>query len=176
MHGFGYAAALALALVFFVAAAGKLRSRSATTLTFRSLGLPAPLATAVPAIELALAAGLALEPGWSAAVALGVLAAFSTFLTRALRRGVVVPCNCFGSASDAPLSSVDLLRNVVLAAAAIAALTASTPTMPSAAAVITVAALALAARLGLTTVRGREERQGTVEPGTNGSRKDGRHP
>jgi len=130
MHGLGYAAALLLALVFFVAAVAKLRDRPGTARAFAGLGLPARAAIAAPVMELVLVAGLVLVPGWAAAAALALLAAFTTFLARAVRAGVVVPCNCFGSARRAPVSWVELLRNALLAVLAVVALTASGPTWP----------------------------------------------
>jgi hypothetical protein len=151
MDGLGYAAALLLACVFLAAAVSKLVDRDTTIESFRALGLPPVLATAVPLVELALAAGLVLAPGWSAAVTLGVLAALTTFVARAIRHGVTAPCGCFGSSASAPLSAVTLLRNVLLAAAAGVALTASGPTLPSAGAVLVTAGALIAATAVLVT-------------------------
>lgn len=146
MDGIGYAAALLLAVVFARAGVRKLDDRVGTARTFAALGLPAAAAAgAVPAFELLLALGLLLVPGWAAAGALALLAAFSTFLTRSVRAGVRVPCNCFGSARQTPVSWVDLARNAMLAVAGIAALTAARPTVPGLGAVALVVVAAVLA-------------------------------
>jgi uncharacterized membrane protein YphA (DoxX/SURF4 family) len=151
--GLAYLAALLLAGVFALAGATKLRDRRDTTQSFRALGLPPGLASAVPVVELLLAAGLVVAPGWSAAVALALLAAFTTFLARAVRDGVAAPCNCFGSTGRSAVSAVELVRNLLLAAVAVAALTADGPRRPSFAAVgLAVVAVALG-RVALIALR-----------------------
>jgi uncharacterized membrane protein YphA (DoxX/SURF4 family) len=124
-----YAAAALLAAVFAWAGAAKLRQAAVTERTFRAFGLPAPavLARGVPLVELGLAAGLVVAPGWAAAVALAVLAGFTTVLLRAMRAGVEVGCGCFGTARREPVSSVEIVRNGMLAVAAAAALLADRP-------------------------------------------------
>jgi uncharacterized membrane protein YphA (DoxX/SURF4 family) len=114
--------ALALAAVFAWAGAAKAVDRKTTARSFRALGLPAvtALTTVVPATELLLAVGLVLVPGVAAPVALGVLTGFTVLLVRARRAGVAVGCGCFGTARRGPVSGRDLLRNVVLGAAAVA--------------------------------------------------------
>src|SRR5687768_5706644 len=124
MHGLGYAIALLLAAVFARAGAAKLGSRAATETTFVALGLPRLAAVGVPVAELALAAALVLAPGWGAVFALALLAGFTTFLARAVRAGVQVGCNCFGSARRAPVSWIELARNACLAVAGLVALSA----------------------------------------------------
>jgi uncharacterized membrane protein YphA (DoxX/SURF4 family) len=153
----GYLAALVLAGVFGWAGVAKLGARRRTTRTFRALGLPAPaaLAVAVQVVELVLAVGLVVAPGWAAAGVLALLAAFSVFLARGIRAGVDVGCGCFGSAASEPVSGVELLRNAVLAAAALVALATPAPEAPSLPAVL-VAGLAVAlAALGLELARTR---------------------
>jgi hypothetical protein len=150
MHGVGYAAALVLAAVFAVAGMAKLGDRAGTRTTFVALGLPEPAAAAVPAFELGIAIGLVVTPGWAAVVALALLAAFTTFLVRAVRSGVTVGCNCFGSARHAPVSAVELFRNTLLAIAGAVALSATGPTVPDASA-IAVTVLAVAG--GITSLR-----------------------
>lgn len=138
MTDVGYCAALVLAVVFAWAGISKLGARARTARTFRALGLPAAasLAVAVPAVELALAIGLVLAPGWAAAGALALLAAFSVFLARAVRAGVDVGCGCFGSAGDDPVSYVELLRNGLLGIAALLALATPAPVAPDLPAVL----------------------------------------
>jgi hypothetical protein len=67
-------------------------------------------------------------PGWPESVAAGgfvvamaLLGTFSMVLVAALRRGVVVGCRCFGSAAR-PVDGVQVLRNVVAVAVAMAGL------------------------------------------------------
>jgi uncharacterized membrane protein YphA (DoxX/SURF4 family) len=147
MAELGYLAALILAAIFAWAGIAKLGARRRTARTFRALQLPSPdsLAIAVPVVELALAVGLVLAPGWAAAGALALLAAFSVFLARAVRAGVDVGCGCFGSAGNEPVSYVELVRNGLLGLAAAVALAAPHPVVPSLAAVLVGgAALAIA--------------------------------
>jgi uncharacterized membrane protein YphA (DoxX/SURF4 family) len=144
----GYLAALVLAGTFAWAGLAKLRAPAATRRTFRALGVPGPATAArvVPLAELGLAVGLVLVPGWAAAAALALLAAFSTLLLRAVRAGVEVSCGCFGSAGDQPVSFVELVRNALLGLAAVAALATPSPVAPSLAAVL-VAGLGVALAL-----------------------------
>jgi hypothetical protein len=151
MDGLGYVAALVLAAVFARAAQAKLGDRAGTAETFAALGLPGAAATAVPAVELAVAIGLVLVPGWSGIVALALLAGFTAFLWRALRAGVTVGCNCFGRARSAPISGVELVRNALLGGLAVVAGTASGPEVPGVGAVLAVAA-AVAAGVALLHV------------------------
>lgn len=141
MDGVAYSAALALAALFGWAGAVKLAGRHTTVRTFEALGLRAPraLAVGVPLVELALAAGLAVAPGWAALAALAVLAGFTTILWRTLRSGTDVGCGCFGTTSRRPVSSVELVRNGVLAAGAAVAAAASGPVVPGPGAVAVVA-------------------------------------
>lgn len=131
MDGLGYAAAVVLAALFARAAQAKLGDRTGTAETFTALGLPPAAAVGVPVAEVVLAVALLVVPGWASAVALAVLAAFTTFLARAVRAGVTVGCNCFGSARHAPVSWVEVLRNLLLAGLALAGLTATSRTVPS---------------------------------------------
>jgi hypothetical protein len=114
--------AIALAAVFAWAGAAKAVDRDTTARSFRALGLPgrALLTTGVPVAELLLAAGLVLVPAAAAPVAVGLLVAFSVVLGRALRDRVAMGCGCFGTARRGPVSGRDLVRNAVLAAAAVA--------------------------------------------------------
>ena len=145
MHGLAYAAAVLVAAVFVRAAIAKLADRPGTAMAFAELGVPAIAAVVVPMIELGLAVALVLVPGWGATFALALLAAFTTFLVLAVRSGVRAGCNCFGNARRAPVSWVDVLRNVLLAAFAIFAVSASRPTVPDSAAVALIAGLAVLA-------------------------------
>jgi len=155
MSGAAYLCALALAGVFAVAGVAKLAAPSRSAATFASLGLPGPeaLARAVPAVELALAVALVVVPPVGAAGALAALAGFSVMLARTLRAGVRVTCGCFGSAGDEPVSFVELVRNGLLAALALAALTTTGPAAPGLADVILVSTAAVVALLVLELSR-----------------------
>lgn len=128
----GRALALALGALFVVAAQAKISDRPATARGFRALGFRAtyPLAVAVPAVELTVAALLVIVPRVGALAAVALLGLFSAVLADRLRRGIAAPCNCFGSTDERPLSTRHLLRNGVLAASALVVALAS-PWQPS---------------------------------------------
>ncbi|MFC4035035.1 MauE/DoxX family redox-associated membrane protein [Streptomyces polygonati] len=98
----------------FGALGGRLVRRATGTLAGRALP------GAVPAVEVALAAGLLVpasaDPALAGAVV--VLAAFGAALAAALRRGAAVSCNCFG-VSHRPVSRAQLARNTLLVAVAV---------------------------------------------------------
>jgi len=111
--------------VFLAAAAGKLRSRAAFGRFVTSVravapgGAPGIIAASTAGAELLtaalLAAGPASWPGRAGlCLALALLAGFVAVIGRALRRGVRVPCRCFGS-SSASLGVPQIVRNVLLA-------------------------------------------------------------
>ncbi len=149
-----------LAALFIVAVAGKLAGHG-RWLAFRSSlaalvpgrGRPAAVgvvAVAVVTAEAATAAGLVLPVGWPlglAAAAL-LLVAFAAGIGYALRRGLRVRCRCFG-ASGGELGAAELVRNVVLAVAAAAALAVDAGP-PTAATVALVLPLGLAAGYALS--------------------------
>lgn len=138
-----YAGALGLAVVFAWAGAAKAVAPQRTKRTFASLGLPSALATVVPAVELALGAGLVLVPGVAAWAALAMLVAFSALLARVVVRGEAVACGCFGSARPEPVSFVDLVRNgLLITTAAAVAIGGTDADVPGLAATITASGLA----------------------------------
>jgi hypothetical protein len=153
MQDLAYAAALVLAAVFLAASVAKLRDRAGTRTTFAALGLPRPFASAVAALEALLAAGLVVVPGWAGVAALALLAGFTTYLVRAVRRGVEAPCNCFGSRGAQPVSSVEIVRNASLLLAAAVAATSAGPRWPGAGSCALVGAAAATVGLGLRRVR-----------------------
>lgn len=169
MNEVAYVAAVLLAGLFAWAGVAKLTDRGRATRTFAAFGLPAPrlLGTAVPVVELVLAVGLLVIPAVAAYAALGMLAAFTTFLVRAVRAGVKVGCGCFGSARDEPVSAVEVLRNALLAGAAVVASFSTGPVVPGLAAVVlasTAAALA-AVVLALADLRRRTGHVFGIDPG-----------
>jgi hypothetical protein len=161
-----YAAALALAAVFAAAAIAKLRRRPTTERAFGALGLASPraLALGVPTAELTLAAGLVVVPAEAGTAALAVLAGFTTFLVRSIRRGDALGCGCFGTAQPAPVGSTEVVRNGFLAAAAVLAAFARGPVVPGPAAVAVVVAGAAVAVAVLAVISRREGRWPTAAP------------
>lgn len=158
MEELAYTAALALALVMGAAGVAKLRRRRLTERTFRSQGLayPRALATVVPITEVVLSAGLVAVPGWAGVATLAVLAGFSTFLVRSMRRGDPHGCGCFGTTRPGPTGPNEAARNaVLLAAAALVAIGAETPVLPRPAAVGTVAVAAGMSAAALAWLRRR---------------------
>lgn len=137
MEGFAYLCALLLAVAFVRAAAAKLARPELTEAGFRAMALPRPAVAArvVPVVELSVAALLVAVPAPGGVVAFVLLAAFTVVLARAVRAGVSTGCTCFGAVSAEPVSRSDLLRNGLLAAAAVAAWDAPGPSVPSAGAV-----------------------------------------
>lgn len=134
----GMAGAVVLAAVFAWAGAAKLGRLADTAAGFADLGLPwsSALARGMPVLELSLAVLLLVVPGVGGGVALLLLGGFSAVLLRALRRGVVVRCACFGRGDGPLLSWVEVLRNGLLGAPAVLALFAGTkPQFPGWAAV-----------------------------------------
>jgi thiol-disulfide isomerase/thioredoxin/uncharacterized membrane protein YphA (DoxX/SURF4 family) len=109
-------ARLVLAAVFLIAALGKLADREASRRALLAFGVPAPLATLLPAIELAVAAGLVFgSTAWAAALAAAVLLGFFTSaISTALVRGARPECACFGRLRPGPASWGTVARNAVL--------------------------------------------------------------
>ncbi len=158
MDELAYAVAWVLALVMAVAGMKKTRHRARTERTFRSQGLawPRGLAVAVPVIELVLAVGLVLAPGWGGVATLAVLAGFTTFLVRAFRRGDPLGCGCFGATRPQALGITEVVRNtLLLVAATFVALAADGPVVPGLVPVMVVVAGAGASAAALAGARRR---------------------
>lgn len=81
-----------------------------------------PAARAIPLVELATAFILVIAPRIGASAALGLMAAFTTAVGRELAAGRGFGCGCFGGAGRRPVGADALLRNGLLAAAALALL------------------------------------------------------
>lgn len=85
-----------------------------------------PIARVLPWAEIALAAALLLLPGvFQILAALAAVALFIGYwaaIARAVIQGNTASCNCFGSASSAPISMFTLIRNTALLMAACGAL------------------------------------------------------
>jgi hypothetical protein len=119
------AAAQAFLVVVFVAAGvAKLLGRSAFLRTLGTLRWLPPhgarvASVAVPVVELATAALLIVNPAAGALAALGLTALFTGVVVGEMVAGRKAPCGCFGEVSAAPVGPATLVRNLVLAAAAV---------------------------------------------------------
>ena len=155
--GIGYLAALFLAATFIVAAVAKLRHVGQTADEFDLLGVPGPdaMARIIPVVELAIAVALVWSPSVGGLAALVTLAFFTTFLVGRLRSGVRVPCACFGAAGTAPLSGIEIIRNLGLVVLAATAMLAQDPTVPSA---LDIAVMAVAIGAGALSLRAARSR------------------
>lgn len=131
--GVGYSAAVVLAAVFATAAIAKLRDLRATLDQFTALGLPRPgvFTRIVPLAELSLVTLLLIVPAVGAIFSMITLAFFTTFLVSRVRAGVTAPCACFGATVSAPLSWLDVARNLALFLLATTALVAERPARPT---------------------------------------------
>jgi Tetracyclin repressor-like, C-terminal domain/Methylamine utilisation protein MauE len=118
MSMLGLAARLTLAIVFAVAAIGKLRHLDAAREMLQSLGLPSTRLTAIGLSlgELLICAGLLTVP-WAhpaALVATLMLTGFTVALLNARLRGRAPVCACFGGATPSPVTTLTLVRNLLL--------------------------------------------------------------
>ena len=158
MEGLGYACARLLAAVFVRAGAAKLARPVQTATSFVALGVPAAAsaARAVPVLELLVAVALLATPRAGAIGALALLVPFTAVLGRAVRTGSQVPCNCFGAARADPVSAVDVVRNGLLVAVALPAVTAGAPVLPGAPAVVATVIVAGCGLGLLSTLRTKE--------------------
>ncbi len=120
----------ALTLVFVAAAGGKLLDLAGSRRALEEFGLPRPAAlvggTLLPAIELAVAAALLPTPSarWGGLGALALLLCFVAAIARLMRAGRAPDCHCFGQLHSEPAGRRTLIRNGVLAAAALVVLAA----------------------------------------------------
>lgn len=121
---------LLLAIVFATAGVGKLRDLQGTRSSLQEFGvgerLARPSAVLLPLAELAVAVALVFRPTaqWGALAALLLLLVFLAGIGNALRHGIAPDCNCFGQIHSAPAGRGTLIRNAILSALALVALTA----------------------------------------------------
>jgi len=116
---------LLLATVFLAAGAAKLLDRRGSKTALEAFGVPRlaaqPLSFALPAAELAV--GIALVPNttaWPAAIAAAaLLVVFMLGIGFNIARGQTPDCHCFGQLHSAPAGWATLIRNALLAAAAL---------------------------------------------------------
>ncbi|MDQ0729173.1 MauE/DoxX family redox-associated membrane protein [Microbacterium sp. W4I20] len=118
-----------LAAVFLIAGLSKLRRPQLVLDALQNFGVPRvfhrrPVSLALPLAEILLGISLLVTSGWvytATAVATTAATIVFVFLTaRALARGDRFDCGCFG-AVHSPISRAIVLRNVLLAAAALGA-------------------------------------------------------
>jgi peroxiredoxin/uncharacterized membrane protein YphA (DoxX/SURF4 family) len=118
-------AQLVLAAVFATAGVAKLLDLPGSRKAVADFGVPAgiatPFGTALPIMEIVVAAALIFVPTarWGAVAGLILLAAFIGGIANAMRRGQTPDCNCFGQIHSSPAGPKTLARNVVLTAIAI---------------------------------------------------------
>lgn len=123
LSGAGYVTAILLAMIFWYAGFAKLRTRPRVVEEFTALGIRSPevVARALPVAEVLVAVLLAVIPWVGAVAAVGLLVVFTTVVARVVRSGSRLSCACFGAVSDRPVTWVDLVRNLLLVAAALVA-------------------------------------------------------
>ena len=147
-----YTAALVLSGVLSWAGVAKLARPRTTAASFAALGVPG--ARVMPAVELLVAAALAVWPPVGAPAAAALLGAFGVVLVRAMRRGV--GCACFGASSSQPVGARELVRNAGLLALAVVAVPAR-PGVPGVADMVLVTTAVAIAAVGLALASTRRE-------------------
>jgi uncharacterized membrane protein YphA (DoxX/SURF4 family) len=119
-------AAVIVGIAFVVAGAAKLASGRVWRDGARDLGAPSWIVPFVPWVELVVGALLIVqlfEP-WPAIAAILMLVAFTGLIAVRLRAGERPVCACFGQWSAREIGPGQLVRNAVLLAVAIVAVTA----------------------------------------------------
>ena len=125
LRGMTAVARLLIGAIFGVAAGAKLVDRRGFGLALTDFGFGPRgvriLAWAVPAVEALVAAGLLIDAtaGTAALVGAALLIAFAAAIARALMRGTRPDCNCFGQLRPAQVGWPLLVRNALLAGAAV---------------------------------------------------------
>jgi uncharacterized membrane protein YphA (DoxX/SURF4 family) len=114
-----------LGAVFVVSGVMKIAAPRQWRLQAGELGVPAPIAAVVPFVELPVGALLVAQVARRpiAAIAAVLLLAFTALLALRLSQGRRPPCACFGAWSTKPISWLDVVRNAVFLALAIAVVT-----------------------------------------------------
>jgi thiol-disulfide isomerase/thioredoxin len=124
MHWIALLGRLSLSAVFLVAAIGKLTDRRGSRQALAEFGVPGiaatPIAFVLPMLEIAIAALLLFSTSarTGALAAIVLLGVFITGMAVSLARGRRPDCHCFGQLHSAPVGSLTVLRNVLLAAVA----------------------------------------------------------
>lgn len=116
---------LALAAVFVTAAAGKAMDLAGSRKALVDFGFTTRLAAlggpALPVLEVLIAAALVVTATarWGALAALVLLGGFIVGIASLLRAGRAPDCHCFGQIHSEPVGASTLIRNAVLATAAL---------------------------------------------------------
>jgi Methylamine utilisation protein MauE len=120
------ALAFSVALTFAASAVAKLRNPSAfghgvARYQIIPARLASPASLLIIALELVIAGTFAsgFLVRWTSLVALALLAAFAFAVTINLRRGRELPCMCFGSRSEDPISALSLVRIALITCAVV---------------------------------------------------------
>jgi uncharacterized membrane protein YphA (DoxX/SURF4 family)/peroxiredoxin len=114
-----------LAGVFALAAVGKAMDLPGSRRAVADFGAPRALAgvigTALPGVELAIAAALLVQPSAraGAVAALVLLVVFIVAIGRLVAQGAAPDCHCFGQLHSEPAGKGTLARNAILAALAV---------------------------------------------------------
>ena len=121
----GVAAGVLVALTLLLAGVSKLATPAQWRSQAAGLGVPQPLATVTPFVELALGALLLVQVQRHAVawLALALFGTFTALLVLRLAQGKRPPCACFGSLSSKPIGPGHLVRNMVLIGLAVLAAT-----------------------------------------------------
>ena len=108
-------ASLVLGAVFVVSGVTKIAAPSQWRAQSAELGVPAPIATVVPFLELAVGALLVAQLARSIAALVGavMLIAFTVLLIVRLAQGRHPPCACFGALTTKPIGWGNVVRNAV---------------------------------------------------------------
>jgi uncharacterized membrane protein YphA (DoxX/SURF4 family) len=116
-------AAFVVGVAFLVAGPTKLAAGPVWVAQAGTMGVPRPLAVAVPWIELVLGAALVarLAMPIPAIVSAVLLSGFTVLIARHLAAGEHPPCACFGTWSAKPLGPGHLVRNLALVALSVLA-------------------------------------------------------
>jgi uncharacterized membrane protein YphA (DoxX/SURF4 family) len=113
-------ASLVLGAVFVVSGVTKISAPTQWRAQSADLGVPGPIATVVPFVELGVGALLVaqLARSFAAMVAAVLLVAFTALLVVRLSQGRRPPCACFGAFSTKPIGWSNVVRNLVFLALA----------------------------------------------------------
>jgi uncharacterized membrane protein YphA (DoxX/SURF4 family) len=119
----GVGAAIVVGASLIAAAVLKLAHAPAWRAQAADLGVAAPVAVALPWVELVVGAALVVPVvrPWPALAACVLLGAFTVVVVRRLGDGSRPPCGCFGSRSRRPLGPAHVARNAAMLALAVVA-------------------------------------------------------
>jgi uncharacterized membrane protein YphA (DoxX/SURF4 family) len=122
----GLVASIIVGVAFVVAGASKVAAGEQWPATAREMGAPAITIPFVPWVELVIGASLVaqLAVPVPAIAALGLLVAFTALIVIRLLGDDRPPCACFGSWSAEPIGRIHVIRNAILMALAVVAMSA----------------------------------------------------